>query len=52
MLALTAMSIVDSSVSTIILCFAEAPQEFELKHETQSRKVREAWTKVYPMIRF
>jgi len=52
MLSMTVMSIIDSAVSTVIVCFAEAPDELERNHQTHSREMKEAWHKVYPMIRF
>lgn len=51
LLSTTVMSVIDSAVSTIIVCFAEAPEEFEQNHNTHSRNMREAWNKVYE-IRF
>ena len=48
--AMTVMSIIDSAVNTIIVCFAEAPQEFERNHGVHSREMREGWRKVYPEI--
>ncbi len=44
---MTIMSTIDSAVSTIIVCFAEAPEELERNHSTHSRDMREAWNKVY-----
>ena len=46
-LSMTVMSIIDSAVSTIIVCFAEAPEEFDRNHSSHSRDMREAWMKVY-----
>lgn len=46
-LSLTIMSIIDSAVSTIIVCFAEAPEDFERNHRIHSREMREAWNNVY-----
>lgn len=45
------MSILNSSVCTVVLCFAEAPGELEVNHGALSRKMREGWNKVYPTIR-
>lgn len=41
-------SVVDSSVNTVIVCFAEGPAEFEENHPELSSQMREAWRKVYP----
>jgi hypothetical protein len=41
-------SIVDSSVNTVIVCFAEAPAEFEANHPELSMEMRDGWRKVYP----
>mmetsp|Transcript_15807 Transcript_15807/g.23129 ORF Transcript_15807/g.23129 Transcript_15807/m.23129 type:complete len:529 (+) Transcript_15807:108-1694(+) len=51
-LSFTMMSIIDSSVSTVIVCFGEAPDELEANHQTHNREMREAWNEVYPMVRF
>ncbi len=47
LLAVTMMGIINSAVGTIIVCFAEAPEEFEINHNTHSRDMKEAWNKVY-----
>jgi len=47
LLSSTVMSIIDSAVSTIIVCFAEAPAELEQNHSKHSRNMKEAWNKVY-----
>ncbi|KAL3789048.1 hypothetical protein ACHAWO_004605 [Cyclotella atomus] len=41
-------SIVDSSVNTVIVCFAEGPAEFEANHPQLSMEMREGWRQVYP----
>ena len=41
-------SVVDSSVNTAIVCFAEGPAEFEENHPDLSAEMREGWRKVYP----
>lgn len=51
-LSLTMMSAIDSAVSTVIVCFAEAPSDLERNHQAHYREIREAWNKVYPLIRF
>lgn len=47
LLSMTIMNIVDSAVTTILVCFAEAPEAFEANHSTHCRDMKEAWTKVY-----
>jgi hypothetical protein len=47
LLSMTMMSVVDSAVSTVIVCFAEAPEELENKHPSHNREMKEAWTSVY-----
>jgi len=42
------LSLVDSSVNTVVVCFAEGPAEFEQNHPKLSSEMREAWMKVYP----
>jgi len=42
------MSIVASAVNTVIVCFAEAPEEFQLNHPRLSDELRAAWQDMYP----
>ena len=42
------MSTIASAVNTVIVCFAEAPAEFEANHPELSRKMRETWLSFYP----
>ena len=42
------LSVVDSSVNTVLVSFAEAPAEFEQNHPQLSSEMREAWRLVYP----
>jgi len=42
------LSVVDSSVDTVLVSFAEAPLEFEENHPELSSEMREAWRQVYP----
>ncbi|KAL9190529.1 hypothetical protein ACHAXT_000235 [Thalassiosira profunda] len=42
------LSVVDSSVNTVLVAFAEAPMEFEENHPELSSEMREAWMQVYP----
>ena len=41
------LSVVDSSVNTVLVSFAEAPSEFEENHPQLSSEMRDAWRKVY-----
>ena len=41
-------SVIDSSVNTVIVCFAEGPAEFEQNHPELSLEMHEGWRKVYP----
>ncbi|KAL3791047.1 hypothetical protein ACHAW5_002824 [Stephanodiscus triporus] len=43
------LSVVDSSINTVLVCFAEAPGEFEENHPELSSNMRDAWRKVYPI---
>jgi hypothetical protein len=49
-LALTFANVLVSAVNTIIVCFAEAPQDLQRNHGALSRQMREAWNKVYPTV--
>jgi hypothetical protein len=42
------MSIVASAVNTVIVCFAEAPNEFQDNHPRLSDELRLAWRSMYP----
>ena len=42
------MGVVLSGVDSIIVCFAEAPGEFETHHPALSRDMVAAWRQVYP----
>mmetsp|Transcript_25266 Transcript_25266/g.45467 ORF Transcript_25266/g.45467 Transcript_25266/m.45467 type:complete len:502 (-) Transcript_25266:157-1662(-) len=42
------LSVVDSSVNTVLVSFAEAPLEFEENHPELSSAMRDAWRQVYP----
>jgi len=47
-ISVTTLSVVDSSVNTVLVCFAEAPAEFEENHPELSSQMRSAWREVYP----
>lgn len=44
----TLFGLVSSATNTIIVCFAEAPQEFQANHPVLSEQMLDAWRKVYP----
>jgi len=47
-LASILMSVVASAVNTVIVCFAEAPHEFEVNHPQLSFDMRNAWKQAWP----
>jgi len=47
-LAFILMGVVMSGVDSVIVCFAEAPGEFETHHPALFRNMVEAWRQVYP----
>jgi len=42
------MSVVGSAVDTVIVCYAESPQEFEANHPALSGEMRSAWMQAWP----
>jgi len=46
-LAMITMGVVDSAVNTVVVCFAEAPEQFDVTHPEHSRVMRSAWRQVY-----
>merc|ERR1711957_361806 len=40
--------VVDGALNTVIVCYAEAPNEFQQNHPLLSEEMREAWVKVHP----
>jgi len=44
----TLMTLVSSAVNTVIVCYAEAPREFELNHPKLSEDTRAAWRQAWP----
>lgn len=42
------MSVVGSAVNTVIVCFAEAPAEFEANHPALSHEMRMTWRQAWP----
>lgn len=48
-LASILMSVVGSAVDTVIVCFAEAPNEFQANHPQLSNEMRAAWRQAWPV---
>ena len=44
----TLFSLVSSAVNTVIVCFAEAPAEFQSNHPQLSQQMIVAWRDAYP----
>jgi len=42
------LGVVDAALNTVIVCYAEAPSEFQQNHPLLSEEMREAWIKVHP----
>ena len=42
------MSVVSSAVNTVIVCFAESPNEFQNNHPDLSNEMRLAWRSAWP----
>ena len=42
------MSVVGSAINTVIVCFAEAPAEFEQNHPLLSMEMKGAWRQAWP----
>ena len=47
-LAATLFSVVSSAVNTVIVCYAEAPAEFQQNHPRLSEEMRAAWRQAWP----
>jgi Plasma-membrane choline transporter len=47
-LCATLLSIVSSAVNTVIVCYAEAPNEFQSNHPQLATTMKDAWRKAYP----
>jgi len=43
------LNVVSSAVNTVIVCFAESPQEFDINHPQLSMEMRTAWKQAYPV---
>lgn len=42
------LSVVASAINTVIVCYAEAPGEFEANHPHLSQQMRATWTQAWP----
>lgn len=47
-LSATLFSVVSSAVNTVIVCYAEAPAEFQQNHQKLSEDMRAAWRQAWP----
>ena len=47
-LSATLFSVVSSAVNTVIVCYAEAPAEFQQNHPRLSEEMRAAWRQAWP----
>ena len=47
-LTITLLTLVSSAVNTVIVCYAEAPREFEINHPKLSHDMRTAWRLTWP----
>lgn len=47
-LSMITMGVVQSAVDTVIVCFAEAPNEFQNNHPALAQQMMVAWRQVYP----
>ena len=44
------MGVVDSAITTVIVCYAEAPAEFQMNHPELATEMRTAWMRAYPEV--
>jgi hypothetical protein len=42
------LQVVSSAVNTIVVCFAEAPNQLQLNHPESSARLLQAWRSAYP----
>ena len=47
-MAATLFAVVNSAVDTVIVCYAEAPNEFQVNHPQLSDRMRDAWRRAWP----
>jgi Plasma-membrane choline transporter len=48
LMAITVFSVIGSAVNTVIVCYAEAPNEFQTNHPLLSERMTDAWRRAYP----
>ena len=48
LMSITVFSVVGSAVNTVIVCYAEAPSEFQTNHALLSERMTDAWRRAYP----
>lgn len=46
--ASTVLGVISSAVNTVIVCYAEAPNEFQQNHPQLSEDMRLAWRQAWP----
>jgi hypothetical protein len=44
----TLFSVISSAVNAVIVCYAEAPAEFQENHPQLSEQMRATWRQAYP----
>lgn len=44
------MTLISSAVDTVVVCFAEAPEEFSVNYPELSEKMEDAWMATYPEV--
>jgi hypothetical protein len=45
----TLFSVVSSAVNTVVVCYAEAPNEFQVNHPELSVRMRDSWRQAWPV---
>lgn len=44
------MGVVDSAIGTVVVCYAEAPAEFQMNHPELAAEMRAGWMRAYPEV--
>ncbi|KAL7579981.1 hypothetical protein ACA910_004974 [Epithemia clementina (nom. ined.)] len=44
------LGVVDSAIGTVVVCYAEAPAEFQMNHPELATEMRSAWMRAYPEV--
>lgn len=42
------LGVINSAINTVIVCYAEAPAEFQMNHPELSAELRDAWVQAWP----